>query len=216
MSILDTLAQEHRGFESLLAELAATPSTEPEERRRRFSELQSGVTAHARAEEEVVYRVLRDRLPDEVQVLEGYEEHHIADVLLQELASACPGGRGWVVKVRVFEEVLRHHIKQEELMLFPLIQSACDDVERESMDAAFHAVRHQALEAAIGPLRLAMPAFAGRALVDLQAIAGRYARRGELRVRFALERRSALQRALPRSLRDRVSGLSELSRPPRP
>lgn len=101
-------------------------------------------------------------------------------------------------------------------MLFPLIQSACDDVERESMDAAFRAVRHQALEAAIGPLRLAMPAFAGRALVDLQAIAGRYARRGELRVRFALERRSALQRALPRSLRDRVSGLSELSRPPRP
>lgn len=201
MSILNTLAQEHRRFETLLAELAQTPSGDAQTRLRVFGELQSSLIAHTRAEEEVVYRVLRERLPDEMLVLEAYEEHHIADVILQELAGACPGGRGWAAKVRVFEEVLRHHIKEEETGLFPLVTQTCDENECETMNAEFRAVRHSGLETAIGPLRRAMPAFAGRALVDVLATAGQLARRAELRVLRALDPSSAWRNVLPRAVR---------------
>jgi hemerythrin-like domain-containing protein len=207
MTILDTLAKEHRHFETLLTDLAATSREDGSIRVRLFSELQSTLIAHARAEEEVVYRVLRERLPDEQLVLEGYEEHHIADVMLQELAAACPGGRGWAAKARVFEEVLRHHIKEEELGLFPLITSVCSEHECATMDAEFRAVRHSGVEALIGPLRMALPAFAGRALVDLQAIAGRQARRNELRILRLLEQRTALRNSLPMSIRNHLPDL---------
>lgn len=207
MLILDTLAKEHRHFETLLTDLAATSGADGQTRTQLFSELQSTLIAHARAEEEVVYRVLRQRLPDEPLVLEGYEEHHLADVMLQELAAACPGGRGWAAKVRVFGEVLRHHIKEEEVGLFPLITDACSEHECATMDAEFRAVRHSSIEALIGPLRMALPAFAGRALVDLQAIAGRQARRNELRILRLLEQRSALRNALPMSIRDHLPNM---------
>jgi hemerythrin superfamily protein len=200
MSILDTLSQEHRRFETLLSDLTATSGSDGALRLKLFDELQSRLIAHSRAEEEVVYRVLRARCPDEERVLEGYEEHHIADVLLQELAAACPGGRGWAAKTRVFEEVLRHHIKEEETDLFPLVSEHCGESELWTMRAEYRAVQHSGLEAAMGPLRRALPAFAGRALVDVQAMAGRYTRRGELHLLRSLETPSALRNALPRSI----------------
>lgn len=185
MPIVELLAKDHRALEQNLAALAATASTEPERRVELFSEVQALLQAHTRAEEEVVYRRLREREPDEPKTLEAFEEHHLVDLLLQELASDCPGGSGWAAKVRVFEELLRHHIKEEELNLFPLLE-VLDRPRRELMGKEFKLLKHVRVEAFLAPLRRATPAFAGRATVTAQAAAGRYLRRGELYVRHAL------------------------------
>lgn len=186
--IPDLLARDHREIEHLTAELAALPSHEPEARTEVFARLQALLLAHARAEEEVVYRRLQQRAPDEPETLEAFEEHHLADVLLQELASDCPGGPGWAAKVRVLEEVLRHHIKEEELHLFAVIGEGFDTDMQVMMGREFRALKHEALEALLGPIRRATPAFAGRATIYAQAAAGRYLRRGELALRHALSR----------------------------
>lgn len=186
MSIIDTLARDHRVIETIIAELSTTPSHEAEQRLRLFSQLQSLLQAHERAEEEVVYRPLCARLPTEVKPLEAYEEHHIADLLLQELAADCPGGPGWTAKARVFEEVVRHHIKEEELLIFPLLMDNFDEAALNRMDSDFQLVKHERIETMFGPLRRATPAFAGRATVTAQAAAGRYVRRGELFLRRRL------------------------------
>lgn len=188
MPILETLAKDHRAIEELCSELAQTPSSEPAQRIELFSHLQALLQAHARAEEEVVYRRLHGQLPEEEKVLEGFEEHHIADVLLQELASACPGGRGWAAKIKVLEEILRHHIKEEELTLFALVGEHCGEATQALMDEEFRMLKHERIEAALAPLRRATPAFAGRAAITAQAAAGRYARRGELYLRRRLGR----------------------------
>lgn len=188
MLILDTLAQDHRAIEQLIGELASVHSDEPDRRVELFSRLQAILQAHSRAEEEVVYRALRSAQPDEVEVLEAFEEHHVADVLLQELASACPGGRAWTAKLKVLEEVLRHHIKEEELTIFPLVSDRTGEAGQARMDQEFRLLRHEKLERALGPLRRATPAFAGRAAITAQAAAGRYMRRGELFLRRRLGR----------------------------
>ena len=186
MSVLDTLAQDHRVLETMLSDLAATPQTDREHRSQVFQQLQGLLQAHSRTEEEVLYRPLRAKLPDEAKILEAYEEHHIADVLLLELGADCPGGVGWTAQVRVFEEVLRHHIKEEESLLFTLAQDCFAPHVLTRMDQEFRAVKHEGLERALGPLRRATPAFAGRATVTAQASAGRYTRRGELFLRRKL------------------------------
>lgn len=188
MSILDVLAQDHRALERMLTDLGATPSHDPDRRVEVFGRLQALLQAHARAEEEVVYRRLQRHAPDEAKLLEAFEEHHVADVLLQELASACPGGPGWAAKIKVLEDLLRMHIKEEELDLFPLMTSTLDEATRELMAREFRALKHERLEQLLGPLRRATPAFAGRATIYAQAAAGRMLRRGELYVRRALAR----------------------------
>jgi len=185
MPIVELLAKDHRALEKTVAALAQTPSSEPRQRIERFSQLQALLQAHARAEEEVVYRRLRELQPDEPKTLEAFEEHHVADILLQELASACPGGAGWAAKIRVLEETLRHHIKEEELNLFPFVEGM-SQAARERMGREFRALKHERIEAFLAPLRRATPAFAGRAAITAQAAAGRYLRRGELYVRSAL------------------------------
>ena len=186
MSILDSLARDHRAIERLLTELGETASREGNQRVAVFSRLQALVQAHSRAEEEVVYRRLRRRLPEEEKVLEAFEEHHVGDLLLLELASAVPGGPGWAAKLKVLEELQRLHIKEEELDLFALVREHLDDAEQARMEREFRALKHEGLEALLGPLRRATPAFAGRATVGAQAAAGRFVRRGELYMRRAL------------------------------
>lgn len=186
MSILDALAQDHRQIEKVISSLGDISSAKPAERIAVFSKLQTLLVAHSRAEEEVVYRRLHQRGADEQKTLEAYEEHHVADILLQELASGCPGGAAWAAKVQVLEELLRHHIKEEELNIFPLVTDAFDEATRALMDEEFTIARHDRLEALFGRLRRATPAFLGRAAISLQVAAGRGLRRGELSVHRAL------------------------------
>src|ERR1051325_3825247 len=134
MPILETLAHDHRALEDTLAELAATTTQEAERRTEIFTRLQTLLQAHARAEEEVVYRRLREKLPDEGEPLQAYEEHHVADILLQELRSARPGGGGWSPTVLVAAELLRHHTKREELNLCAMVRERFDEPERPAMD----------------------------------------------------------------------------------
>ncbi|HZP12378.1 MAG TPA: hemerythrin domain-containing protein [Nevskiaceae bacterium] len=194
MAILETLARDHRTLEEILSELAATTTAEAARRTEIFTRLQSLLQAHSRAEEEVVYRRLHAKLPDEALPLEAYEEHHVADILLQELASACPGGVGWTAKVMVLGELLRHHIKEEEVDLFALVRENFDDAEQARMDEEFRMLKHEPVEALLAPLRRATPAFAGRASITAQAAAGRLARRGELYLRKTF---SGMRRANP-------------------
>jgi hemerythrin superfamily protein len=211
MPILETLAHDHRTLEDTLAELAATRSEEGERRTEIFTRLQSLLQAHARAEEEVVYRRLRERQPDEGEPLEAYEEHHVADILLQELASACPGGIGWSAKVRVLGELVRHHIKQEELNIFALVREGFDEATRATMDQEFRLLKHEALETWLAPFRRATPAFAGRAVITAQAAAGRLARRGELylRRRFTSSRRATEEEVVAKPARAARTGRSK-------
>lgn len=188
MPILEALAKDHRTIEEHLQELAAIPSTEGDRRIERFGQLQALLQAHARAEEEVVYRRLRQRIPDEPKLAEAYEEHHVADILLQELASGCPGGPGWVAKARVLEELVRHHVKEEELTLFKLIDEQFAESEQLRLGDEFHLLKHERLEQILGPIRRATPAIVGRATVTAQAAAGRLVRRGEAQLRRAVSR----------------------------
>ena len=190
MPVVELLAKDHRAIEHLLTALGETSGREPDLRVQRFTHLQALLQAHARAEEEVVYRRLHASRPDEEEVLEAFEEHHVADILLQELASACPGGAGWAAKVKVLEEMLRLHIREEELQLFALLKTNFDAEELAHMGREFRALKHERIEALLGPIRRATPAFAGRASITAQAAAGRYLRRGEL---FMLSRLGQLR-----------------------
>jgi hypothetical protein len=51
-------------------------------------------------------------------VLEGYQEHHIADVLTRELHALATDDERWGAKFKVLKESLEHHIQEEEGDMF--------------------------------------------------------------------------------------------------
>ncbi len=82
--------------------------------------------AHERMEEEVLYPRLRDEKKARASVLEGYEEHHVADVILDELLDVPPETDLWKAKVKVLKENVEHHMDEEESELFKKARAVLD------------------------------------------------------------------------------------------
>ena len=83
------------------------------------------LTVHTYIENEVMYPEIRKRVPDlEDDILESYEEHHVADVLVIELAALSPDNERFDAKTTVLIENVEHHIEEEEDEWFPKVREA--------------------------------------------------------------------------------------------
>jgi hemerythrin-like domain-containing protein len=81
------------------------------------------LTVHTYIENEVMYPRVRELLPElEDDVLESYEEHHVADLLVIELAGMKPDDEHFTAKTTVLIENVRHHVEEEEDEWFPQVR----------------------------------------------------------------------------------------------
>jgi hemerythrin-like domain-containing protein len=82
------------------------------------------LTVHTYIENEVMYPRVRELLPElEDDVLESYEEHHVADVLVVELSMMQPTDERFTAKTTVLIENVDHHIDEEEKEWFPKVRA---------------------------------------------------------------------------------------------
>lgn len=81
------------------------------------------LTVHTFIENEVMYPQVRALLPAlEDDVLESYEEHHVADLLILELLPMTPADERFEAKTTVLIENVDHHIEEEEQDWFPKVR----------------------------------------------------------------------------------------------
>jgi hemerythrin superfamily protein len=81
------------------------------------------LTVHTYLENEAMYPRVRKLMPDlEDDILESYEEHHVADVLCFELAGMKPEDERFAAKTTVLIENVTHHIEEEEQDWFPKVR----------------------------------------------------------------------------------------------
>jgi hemerythrin-like domain-containing protein len=81
------------------------------------------LTVHTYLENEIMYPQVRELLPEvEDDVLESYEEHHVADVLCMELWAMDPSHERFDAKTTVLIENVEHHIEEEEEEWFPKVR----------------------------------------------------------------------------------------------
>ncbi len=103
------------------------------------------LTVHTYIENEVMYPRVRELLPDlEDDVLESYEEHHVADVLVMELSTMKPGDERFDAKTTVLIENVRHHIEEEEQEWFPQVRSGLGRKTLQEIGAELIAARKKA------------------------------------------------------------------------
>ncbi len=105
------------------------------------------LTVHTYLENEVMYPRVRELLPElEDDVLESYEEHHVADLLVMELVGMKPDAERFTAKTTVLIENVRHHIEEEEQDWFPQVRdglgrSVLQEIGQEMLDAKKSAPR---------------------------------------------------------------------------
>jgi len=83
------------------------------------------LTVHTYIENEVMYPRVRELVPAlKDDVLESYEEHHVAAVLVMEPSTMEPEDERFTAKTTVLIENVRHHMDEEENEWFPQVREA--------------------------------------------------------------------------------------------
>lgn len=103
------------------------------------------LTVHTYLENEVMYPRVRELLPDlEDDVLESYEEHHVADLLVMELVGMKPDHERFTAKTTVLVENVRHHMEEEEQEWFPQVREGLSRTVLQEIGAEMEARRAKA------------------------------------------------------------------------
>jgi hemerythrin superfamily protein len=131
------LKNDHREVKKLFRQFEKeSDSASPAELGTLVTSIIAELTRHTYIENEVMYPEVRTLLPDlEDDVLESYEEHHVADVLCMELSTMAPDHEHFVAKTTVLIEVVEHHVEEEEDEWFPKVREGLTRMQLQDIGA---------------------------------------------------------------------------------
>jgi hypothetical protein len=139
------LEADHRRVEALFEAGMTTTTGAVKRRTQLLASLSAELNVHELIEEQVLYPALAPHKTARAIVLEGSQEHHVADVLLKELHRMPKSDERWGAKFKVLQESIEHHIQEEEHRMFPIARGVLD---RDALHAL--GVRMRALRKANG------------------------------------------------------------------
>lgn len=140
---IELLKSDHRRFEKLLEDGEATTERAIKGRGEILDALTSELGVHEALEEQLLYPALRPHIEAHTIVLEGIEEHHVADILIKELHKVRKNNEKWGAKFSVLKESITHHIKEEERMMFPAARAALARKELMALGARMRALKSE-------------------------------------------------------------------------
>jgi len=131
------LKQDHKEIKRLFREFQQAGDDATARKGHLVDKIIEQLTVHTYIENEVMYPRVRELLPDlEDDVLESYEEHHVADVLVVELAAMKPSDERFDAKTTVLIESVTHHIDEEEQDWFPKVRDGLGRKALQEIGAA--------------------------------------------------------------------------------
>jgi hypothetical protein len=147
MDALTLLKTDHDKVKKLLAELEATTERGVRTREQLYTTIRKEMTVHEIVEEEIFYPTLKEHPKAADIVLEGYEEHHVVDLLMGELDALPYEAEEWGPKAKVMKENIEHHIEEEEGDMFVKARQVFDRAELEDLGARMEARKKEAMAA---------------------------------------------------------------------
>lgn len=105
------------------------------------------LNAHELIEEKVLYPALQSHPQAKDIVLEGYQEHHVADLIVGELHGLARDDEQWGPKFKVLKENIEHHIKEEEGQMFRTARGIFSAEQLQQLGTVMATMKAEALGA---------------------------------------------------------------------
>jgi hemerythrin-like domain-containing protein len=149
------LKADHKEIRRIFREFQAGGDRAVKKKARLAERMIELLTVHTYIENEVMYPEVRALLPDlEDDVLESYEEHHVADVLCMELSAMDPGAERFDAKAAVLIENVAHHIEEEEQDWFPKVRAGLGRRQLQELGVKLEEARGKAPRKPVQPSAL--------------------------------------------------------------
>ena len=104
MDAITLLKADHDRMRDLLTQLESTTERGVKTRTELFATIKGELTVHEVIEEEIFYPELKAHPKAKDIVLEGYEEHHVVDLVMGELENLPVDDETWGAKAVVMKE----------------------------------------------------------------------------------------------------------------
>lgn len=139
------LKADHKEVRQLFRQFRAAGEDATVQKGRLVNKIIELLTVHTYIENEVMYPQVRALLPNlEDDVLESYEEHHVADLLCMELAAMDSDDERFDAKTTVLIENVEHHIEEEESDWFPKVRAGLGRKQLADIGAQLEQARQKA------------------------------------------------------------------------
>jgi hypothetical protein len=149
MDAITMLKTDHDKVKRLLNELETTTERGVKTREELFATIKGELSVHETIEEEIFYPALKSHPKAKDIVLEGYEEHHVVDMVMAELEGLDVSDETWGAKATVMKENVEHHIEEEEGEMFRQARQVFDRRELDELGARM-AERKRSAQAELG------------------------------------------------------------------
>ncbi len=123
----DALAQDHQKVLALFDRIEATDNSAIARRNSMLVQLKRMLTAHALAEEDIVYPMLVDDAHRREQANKLYRDHAEVKVKLFELEHKPKDDPSWIEDLRSLHQMIATHAREEEQIEFPKLRAALDE-----------------------------------------------------------------------------------------
>jgi hypothetical protein len=131
--ILQDLHDDHNEVASLIERI--TDSESGGERTTLLREMSTKLLAHAHAEQEILYTPMENSMSGDSRrfALEGKSEHAHVEKQVQKIRGmGDPMSDGWMAELKVLEDLIDHHVEEEEGAGF---SCARDDFTKDQLEA---------------------------------------------------------------------------------
>lgn len=140
MDAITLLKQDHDEVEQLFQRFEQAGDRAEKTKQDLAQKMIEELTIHAEIEEELFYPAVKSKISAaKGEVLESIEEHHVAEVLMDEIKKLSPKDENFDAKVAVLIENVRTHKREEETELFPQTRKA---FSREQLDTLGEKLQH--------------------------------------------------------------------------
>lgn len=134
MDALNFLKKQHREVEALFRK--AMQASEPTERLNLFKQIDRDLRIHSAIEEEIFYPELKRRVEkneERLEIAEAYEEHGLVKITIEGLEKLDAGTEQYEAKIVVLNDLVQHHVDEEESTMFKMAHHVFEKPEREEL-----------------------------------------------------------------------------------
>ncbi len=127
MNAIALLEADHKRVAALFEEFRAAGERAHKKKQGIAERVFAELRVHTQIEEQVFYPAVREQGGELSEMIaESLEEHHVVDVLIDELQGLAPDDERYEAKFTVLMENVEHHVEEEEKELFPRAKKSLD------------------------------------------------------------------------------------------
>jgi len=137
ITIFDVLKQDHEKVRYLFDKAGKSSRKEIATLQKLFAQIEEELQIHMEGEERFFYSALEQNDEMREKVLEGFEEHQVAKTMIGTFQALAVDDERWAAKMKVLNEIVEHHMQEEEREIFKMARKSLDKNQQLEMAVNF-------------------------------------------------------------------------------